>query len=769
MLEHVPDDARLRRRAGARDPARRHAGREHAPSRRDTALRRLRHALGQTDEKHGHLRPGYDAEELRALLAPAFALERWHTYSRFFSELVDTGIQWGVERLGKKPASKGLVVTGGDIARHRRLFRAYSVVYPLVWTVSRLDALLPASSGYMLIASAVRHELRAPRRFGRYVVEQEIGDGAMGRVYRCSDPLMKRLVAVKTVKQEYLTRETRRGLPAAVPPRGPGRGPPLPPEHRRASSTSARRTSSWSTSRARRCRRSSRERGKLPAGRGARPPRPRSRTPSTTRTAPSIVHRDIKPANIMVLDGRAPEAHGLRRGAAGVVGRRRPRATSSDRRPTWRRSRSRAAEVTNRADLFSFAVLAYEVITGRRPFEGDSITAVMYRVVNEDRAPAAPMGLRAARELRRDLPARAQQGPGRPLSGRGVAGGGAAAEGHRLRAGRADGVVAPDAAGPARSHPPAPSSMPPGARGDARTSRTTAAAPAERRGAAKRRGRGWRGPRSSPWPPPASTYLRGSPARRPSPRPFASAAGPATFRVEAEPPGARGLGGRGGRRPGPHRAAGLRRPPQGAGRGGRLRARRAEPRHRRRHRSRAATVRPGAGERAPVRHLRAGRARRCAWTAEASGCADRPPRPSLPAATKCGSRRRGFAPSVQRIEGTAGETVEVTARLTRLSAAPGPPQPVPSPEWIPSEGDLVRVRRIGLAAAQDLGERAALPGRGAPREPPRHGEGRDDRQREGRAHRPPGGRIRGRDPRPGRGQRGADVALRARDRRAVSR
>ena len=49
---------------------------------------------------------------------------------------------------------------------------------------------------------------KAPRKFGRYVVEREIGDGAMGRVYRCSDPLMKRLVAVKTVKQEYLTRET---------------------------------------------------------------------------------------------------------------------------------------------------------------------------------------------------------------------------------------------------------------------------------------------------------------------------------------------------------------------------------------------------------------------------------------------------------------------------------------------------------------------------------------------------------------------------------
>ena len=95
MLEHVPDD-----RAFAAELARvtRPGGTlvVNTPYLRDTPLRRLRHAIGQTDEKHGHLRPGYDAEALRALLAPAFALERWHTYSRFFSEAVDTGIQWGV-------------------------------------------------------------------------------------------------------------------------------------------------------------------------------------------------------------------------------------------------------------------------------------------------------------------------------------------------------------------------------------------------------------------------------------------------------------------------------------------------------------------------------------------------------------------------------------------------------------------------------------------------------------------------------------------------
>jgi TonB family protein len=44
-------------------------------------------------------------------------------------------------------------------------------------------------------------------------------------------------------------------------------------------------------------------------------------------------------------------------------------------------------EVSAKADLFSFAVVAYETITGQRPFQGDSITSVMYRVVHEPPPP----------------------------------------------------------------------------------------------------------------------------------------------------------------------------------------------------------------------------------------------------------------------------------------------------------------------------------------------------------------------------------------------
>jgi ubiquinone/menaquinone biosynthesis C-methylase UbiE len=157
MLEHVKDDvafvSELHRvtRPGGRLVV-------NTPHLKRTRLRRLRHALGQTDEKHGHLRSGYTIERLRELLYERFTLESSRTYSRFFSELVDTLQSFALEQVGKKSSAKGMVVTGQDVARHRGKLRLYGLLYPLVWLVTRLDALIPWSSGYMLIATARRSQ-----------------------------------------------------------------------------------------------------------------------------------------------------------------------------------------------------------------------------------------------------------------------------------------------------------------------------------------------------------------------------------------------------------------------------------------------------------------------------------------------------------------------------------------------------------------------------------------------------------------------------------
>jgi SAM-dependent methyltransferase len=157
MIEHVSDDRAFVAELGR---ITRPGGRlvVNTPHRRDTALRRLRDRLGLTDEKHGHVRPGYRADDLRRLLEESgrFSWETHHTYSRAFTETVDMAVNLGVALLGKRHSAKGIVVTGQDVARHRNAFRAYSVVFPVVRAFSALDRLVPWTPGYMLIAAATR-------------------------------------------------------------------------------------------------------------------------------------------------------------------------------------------------------------------------------------------------------------------------------------------------------------------------------------------------------------------------------------------------------------------------------------------------------------------------------------------------------------------------------------------------------------------------------------------------------------------------------------
>ena len=158
-LEHIPDDDRF-----AEELARilKPGGRvivnvPHVKS--HSLLNRFRHAIGLTDEWHGHLRPGYSLEGLRTLLGPRFSIEKSVTYSKSFSELVDTalnGLYVAMQRRSGVAAgsSKGTVVTQADVRKHRKQFLMLSGLYPFLWGLSRLDALLFLQPGYKLIVRA---------------------------------------------------------------------------------------------------------------------------------------------------------------------------------------------------------------------------------------------------------------------------------------------------------------------------------------------------------------------------------------------------------------------------------------------------------------------------------------------------------------------------------------------------------------------------------------------------------------------------------------
>src|SRR5262249_10019161 len=95
-----------------------------------------------------------------------------------------------------------------------------------------------------------------------------------------------------------------------------------------------------------------------------------------------VIHRDIKPGNVFVLADGRPKLMDF-----GVAHLESSAMTAQGHffgSPSYMApEQGSGGQVAPPAAVFSLAVVAYEMITGHRPFEGASITAIMYRVVNE--------------------------------------------------------------------------------------------------------------------------------------------------------------------------------------------------------------------------------------------------------------------------------------------------------------------------------------------------------------------------------------------------
>ncbi len=95
-----------------------------------------------------------------------------------------------------------------------------------------------------------------------------------------------------------------------------------------------------------------------------------------------IIHRDIKPANLMRIGDRAVKImdFGLAKSATtsmthdgALLGT--PNYMSPEQ--------VRGDPLDGRSDLFSLGVVCYEMLTGAKPFGGDSVSSVLYRIVHE--------------------------------------------------------------------------------------------------------------------------------------------------------------------------------------------------------------------------------------------------------------------------------------------------------------------------------------------------------------------------------------------------
>jgi serine/threonine-protein kinase len=237
----------------------------------------------------------------------------------------------------------------------------------------------------------------APAFFGRYQVLEELGSGAMGVVYLCVDPRLARPVAVKVLKEsDFMTpaeREQyharfRREAEAAGGLNHPGIvqvfdiGPSyMVMEYLEGRSLSA----------------------SLRAGVTLRV---REIVGLVQQVADAIdhahrhgiVHRDLKPANIMLVDGGGVKVldFGVARlessnltAIGTVVGSVRYMAPEQ----------MMGHPVDGRADVFSLAAVAYELLTGHPPFPGKSSTEVVSRVVHGNHVPPREVDGRLPEEL----------------------------------------------------------------------------------------------------------------------------------------------------------------------------------------------------------------------------------------------------------------------------------------------------------------------------------------------------------------------------------
>ena len=226
----------------------------------------------------------------------------------------------------------------------------------------------------------------ALQKIGRYEITAELGKGAMGVVYKATDPNIGRTVAIKTTRLDTHGLETAdllrrfkneaRSAGALSHPNivtiydaGEQEGVfYIAMEYIEGESLQALLSQH-------RC---------LPVERAIEIVRPVC-TALDYAHAHGVIHRDVKPANIMlaargavkVMDFGIAKAGGNMTATGQVLGT--PNYMSPEQ--------VKGKALDGRSDLFSVGVLLYEMLTGERPFDGQNVTTIIYKIVSENPIP----------------------------------------------------------------------------------------------------------------------------------------------------------------------------------------------------------------------------------------------------------------------------------------------------------------------------------------------------------------------------------------------
>lgn len=104
-----------------------------------------------------------------------------------------------------------------------------------------------------------------------------------------------------------------------------------------------------------------------------------------------VIHRDVKPDNVHILPGGVIKLTDF--GIARITAE--PSITTQGQvfgTPSYMSPEQVASHtVDHRTDLFSLGITLYEMLTGRKPFVGDSVITITYNIMNNQ--PAMPVGV----------------------------------------------------------------------------------------------------------------------------------------------------------------------------------------------------------------------------------------------------------------------------------------------------------------------------------------------------------------------------------------
>lgn len=106
-----------------------------------------------------------------------------------------------------------------------------------------------------------------------------------------------------------------------------------------------------------------------------------------------VVHRDIKPANIMITPSRDVKIMDF--GIAQVPTGSRTQVGTVLGSPKYMAPEQVVGKSTDgKTDIFALGVVLYEMLTGATPFNGDNLSAIMYKILHEEPVPPSTINPR---------------------------------------------------------------------------------------------------------------------------------------------------------------------------------------------------------------------------------------------------------------------------------------------------------------------------------------------------------------------------------------